>query len=339
MKKIFITGGFGYIGSKLAMEALSKGYSVFLYDSLVYKQDHNKILKKIESKKTNEATCQFIIEDTRNIGLLEQSLKEFKPDYFFHLAELVGIHVCNDNPEYTKEINSETTKRVVDLAEKLKIPFVYNSTSSVYGNQKEMKTLDENVKLPEATDNYSKYKLEVEKYITSRKETNPEFKVIIFRPATIFGVAPRIRLELLPNHFTYCALSKRVIKISEPNSYRAIMDIDDFVNSYFKIMEKDNWPKLIYNIGHHNLSKIQIAKEIQSVIDCKIDMIDNLGDTRNLQIDSSAFVRDFNFKPQGNLKTSIIKVKDWLGENLVEIEKSDYLGIINAPINQWLKMI
>jgi len=104
-------------------------------------------------------------------------------------------------------------------------------------------------------------------------------------------------------------------------------------------MEKDNWPKLIYNIGHHNLSKIQIAKEIQSVIDCKIDMIDNLGDTRNLQIDSSAFVRDFNFKPQGNLKTSIIKVKDWLGENLVEIEKSDYLGIINAPINQWLKMI
>lgn len=339
MKKLFITGGLGYIGSKLAMEALGRGYSVFLYDSLLYEQDYKKILKEIESRKMGGATCQFVIGDTRNLELLEKSLIDFKPDFLFHFAELVGIHICEDNPDFTREINFEASKRVIDLGEKLGIPTIYNSTSSVYGNQKGQILLDENTPLPEPTDNYCKNKLEMEKYISDKKKTNPSFKVIMLRLATVCGLSPRMRLELMPNHFTYCAISKGVIKISEPEAFRAQIDLADMVSSYFNIMEENEWLRLLYNVGHHNLQKIQVAKVLQSMMDCKVEPVGHLGDPRNLQIDSSIFSKDFNWKPQHSFEETIEETAEWIKQNLAEIENTNFVGIINSPLERWLKMI
>ncbi|OGI78914.1 hypothetical protein A3F19_01715 [Candidatus Nomurabacteria bacterium RIFCSPHIGHO2_12_FULL_37_29] len=321
------------------MEALARGFSVFLYDSLLYGQDHSKILREIRSKKKNGATCQFVIGDTRDINLLEKSLVDFKPDFLFHLAELVGIYICDDNPAYTKEINFEASKKVIDLGEKLNIPIIYNSTSSVYGNQKKKIILDEHTPLPEPTDNYCKYKLEMEKYINIKKKTNSNFKVIVLRLATVYGLSPRMRLELLPNHFTYCAISKGTIKISEPKAFRAQIDVDDVVESYFAIMEKNQWPRLLYNVGHYNLQKIQVANIIQSIVDCKIELVNHLGDIRNLQIDSSTFYRDFDWKPKYSFEETIRETSKWIKSNLSDIENYNFAGIINTPLDQWLKMI
>ena len=339
MKKIFITGGLGYIGSKLAREALDKGFSVTIYDSILYKQDYKKILSEIEKKKRKGAICRLVIGDTRNLDLLKNSLTDAKPDYLFHFAELVGIHICNDNPSYTKDVNFEASKSIIDLAEELKIPTIYNSTSSLYGNQKDKKVLNENALLPKPTDNYCKYKLETENYIKQRIKKNPRFRIIMLRLATVSGLSPRMRLELLPNHFTYCAVSKGLIKISESESFRAQIDIDDLLDSYFTIMEKDHWPKAIYNLGHHNLQKIQIAKIIQSVVDCKIERVGNLGDPRNLQINSSAFYKDFDFKPKYDFKDTIKTLARWIRKNQKIIEKSNFLGTINSPFSEWLKII
>src|SRR3989344_1868145 len=192
MKKIFITGGLGFIGSKLAMGALGKGYSVFLYDSLIYNQDHNKILAEIKTTKRGGASCQLTIGDTRNIELLKKSLEDFKPDFLFHFAELAGIYICNNDPVLTKDINLIASKNILDLAEEFNIPTIYNSSSSVYGNQKEITLLSESAPLQESTDYYCKYKLLMEKYIKDKKKINPNFKIIVLRPATIWGVSPRM---------------------------------------------------------------------------------------------------------------------------------------------------
>jgi len=337
--KIFITGGLGYIGSKLAMEALSRGFSIFLYDSLLYEQDHHKILKEIESKKKGNATCQFVVGDTRNVELLEKSLNDFKPDFLFHFAELVGIHICDDNPDYTKDINFESSKKVIDLAEKLNIPVIYNSTSSVYGNQKERTLLSEDATLPEPTDNYCKYKLLMEQYIGEKLKKNPLLKIIVLRLATVCGLSPRMRLELMPNHFTYCAVSKGLIKISEPEAYRAQIDIDDIMDSYFAIMKEDRWPKLLYNLGHHNLQKIEVAKIVQSIVRSQVEPTAHLGDPRNLQIDSSAFYKDFSWKPKKSFEDTIRETTNWIKKNLQEIEETNFVGIINSPLERWLKML
>ncbi len=338
MQKIFITGGLGYIGSQLAKEALTKGLSVMLYDSLIYEQDYKKIIKEIETGKNSKSELQYVIGDTRNLELLKKTLEDFKPDFLFHFAELSSVWACNHNPNYTRDLNYEASKRVIDLAEKLEIPIIYNSTSSLYGNQKEMKLMGENDPLPKSTDNYCKYKLQMESYIKNKVKKNPKFRIIILRPATVCGISPRMRIELLPNHFTYCAVSQGLIRISELNAFRAAVDIRDITSGYFAIMKKDKWPRLIYNIGKHNFSKKQFGEAVQKVVKCRIVSQSDVGDMRNLQITSKSFEKDFDWKPKYSLESTIKTLEKWLNKNLIEIERNNFAGILNMSLELWTKL-
>ena len=179
----------------------------------------------------------------------------------------------------------------------------------------------------------------MENYIKDKVKKNLNFKIIVFRPATVCGLAPRMRLALLPNHFTYCAIAKGVLRISELNAYRAAIDIKDLIDGYFHAIKKPTWDHLIYNIGHHNLSKEQFGKGIQEVVDCKISPMKDFGDLRNLQIDCSLFNNEFGFKPSITYKTTIKNVAKWLENNLLEIEKTNFAGIINMSLDNWLKII
>jgi len=337
-EKFFITGGFGYIGTAFAKAALKRGFAVALYDSLIYEQNFHKIKKEILADSKKRET-KFIIGDNRNTELLEKSLKEFKPTYVLHFGELSSVYMCNHNPAYTEDINYNASKEVINICAKLKVPVIYNSSSSVYGNQKKIKPMKENDHLPEPTDNYCKYKLMMEEHIKEKVKKNPNFKIIVFRPATVCGLAPRMRLELLPNHFTYCAVAKGLLRISELNAYRAAIDIEDLVDGYFKVIEKGKWKKLIYNIGHYNMSKKQFGTGIQKVVKCKIGPIADIGDLRNLQIDCSLFNKEFNFRPEKQYTTTIKEVADWIENNLVEIEHTNYAGLINMSLEKWLKLI
>ncbi len=325
----------GYIGSAFAKESLMKGYDTALYDSLIYEQDIKPILKEVIRPAKGDAKAKLIIGDTRNLDLLEKSIKDFSPTHILHLAELSSVYSCNHNPPYTEEINYKASKKVLGLCEKLKIPVLYNSTSSLYGNQKEMKLMTEKDPLPAPTDNYCKYKLRMEAYIKERALKNPDFKIIVFRPATVCGLSPRMRLELLPNHFTYLAVAKGVIKISELNAYRSAIDINELIKGYFKVIEKGVWKNLIYNIGHHNMSKKDFSTGIQSIVKCDLKTITDIGDLRNLQINTELFEKEFRFSPETPYETTIKNVASWLRKNLRDIEASNFNGIINMSLARW----
>lgn len=337
--RIFITGGLGYIGSAFAKEALKKNHDIMLYDSLMYEQNYKEIMTDIISTKSINSSLELIIGDTRNIELLERKIKEFKPDYVLHMAELSSVYMCNHNPPFTEDINYIASKKVIDVCEKLNIPTLYNSTSSLYGNQKKMELMNEKKTLPMPTDNYCKYKLKMEDYIKEKVAKNKNFRIIIFRPATVCGVSPRMRMELLPNHFTYCAIAKGMIKISEPESYRAAINIQDMLEAYFAVMEKANWNALIYNIGHYNLSKKEFAEGIQGVVKSKIISIPSLGDLRNLQIDCSLFNKEFHFQPSISYTKTIEEIANWIQKNMIKMEKNKFAGILNMSVDHFIKTI
>lgn len=338
MKKYFITGGLGYIGTKFAQVALSRGDSVMAYDNLLYEQDRIKVVTEI-TKGQNEANYSLVIGDIRNLELLRSSLESYRPDYVLHFAELSSVYACDHNPSYTEDINYSASKAVLALCEELKIPVLYNSSSSVYGNQKEMRLMAETDELPVTTDNYCKNKLKMEAYIKARVEDNKDFKIIVFRPATVFGLSPRFRIELLPNHFTYCAIANGLLRISELNAFRAAIDIEELVAGYFKVIDKGSWDHLIYNIGHHNLSKMQFAAGIQTVVNCKIAPIADIGDLRNLQIDNSLFNQEFAFRPSKRYEDTIKELVVWLEMNLLTIEKNNFAGILNMSLERWKQII
>ena len=336
--KIFITGGLGYLGSALAKEAVKKGHSVVLYDLLIYNQDLNRILKEISP---NGIGVKFIRGDTRDKEFLKKLIKKTNPSFVFHFGELVGYYACKHDPELTKTINFYGTKNVIDICSELNIPLLYNSSSSVYGNQKDGKLMKETDKLPNETelDVYCKYKLLIESYIKKKKNINPKFQVIVFRPATVGGPSPRMRVDLLPNHFIYCALAKGKIKVAEQTSCRAIIDIKDVISAYLKVINKKNWEHLIYNVGSHNLQKIEYAKMIQKVTDCKLILTENIGDSRNLKIDCSLLENEFSFKPNIKFDHTINNVKSWMEKNREKIEKSGFIGVINTSLTNWLSML
>ncbi|KKR31116.1 MAG: NAD-dependent epimerase/dehydratase [Parcubacteria group bacterium GW2011_GWF2_39_8b] len=337
-ERFFITGGMGYIGSVFGREALKKGHDVCLYDSLMYEQNRVRMMKEIRAVDTKKTELKFIVGDTRNTELLTKSIEEFKPTYVLHLGELSSVYACNHHPALTEDINYTASKKVMDICQKLNIKVLYNSSSSVYGVQKDNKLMTEKDLLPKPTDYYCTFKLKMEECIKNKVKKNPNFKIIVFRPATVFGLSPRLRIELLPNHFTYMAVAHNMIRISELNAYRAAMDIDELVMGYFKVIEKGNWKDLIYNIGHHNLSKGQFAKGIQNVLKCDVGLAPDMGNLRNLQIDCSKFNKEFDFKPNISYEKSIKKVADWMQKNLKNLQSSNFVELLNMPLDEWHKI-
>ena len=336
-EKFFITGGFGYIGTSFAKEAIKLGHEVLLYDSLIYEQDYIEIVNEIVGDHSS-TNLQYIIGDTRNFNLLEDTVKSFSPTYFMHWGDFSSVYSCNHNPRLTDNVCFDASKKIVDLCEKYQIPLFYNSSSSVYGVQtKSIKMTEEDV-LPLPTDNYCKVKLKMEEYIKYKISLNSTFKVIVFRPATVFGLSPRFRIELLPNHFSYMAVDQNVIMVADLNAYRSAIDVKDLVKGYFSVIKKGNWDKLIYNIGNHNFTKIEFALGIQKVTGCKIQTIPDIGDLRNLQINCDRFNNEFNFLPENTYQESIEDVVNLIQKNKKQIDDSNFSTMLNMPLSNWIKI-
>jgi nucleoside-diphosphate-sugar epimerase len=155
-ERIFITGGMGYIGSAFAKEALKKGYDVCLFDSLMYEQNRFRMIKEISGNKENSAKLKLVIGDNRNKDLLKKNIEAFRPTFVLHLGELSSVYACNHNPIFTEDNNFIASKQVIDICEGLNLKVLYNSTSSVYGTQKESRLMTEKDILPEDGGVYKK---------------------------------------------------------------------------------------------------------------------------------------------------------------------------------------
>lgn len=337
---LFITGGLGYLGSALARRALKQGYFVVLFDNLFYKQDKGRIIDEIiADDEAMRERCMVVMGDTRNKEEIEKAVEKYNPDWIVHFGELVGVYACEHNPKLTEEINWDGTKNVVDVAYERNIPFLYNSSSSVYGTQKDNTPLSEEAPLPNPRDLYCIYKLKVEQYIQQLKMNHTDWRVIVFRPATVCGPAPRMRIELLPNHFTYSALKKGRILLAGAHTGRAVIDIRDMINAYMKVLDAHTWSHLIYNIGHYSWTKQEYAQAIVDVVGGDIIANENVGDMRNLGIDNTRIEQEFDWKPEFSFEQTVVDIKEWIESHEEELEKSNFANIINMPLEVWKTII
>ena len=186
MKKIFITGGAGYVGSKLVPELLKLEYEITVFDLMIYGEDvlvDHKNLTKIKG-------------DIRN----QELLKKFIPnhDVVIHLACISNDPSFELNPKLGKSINLDAFEPLVKISLKSGVKkFLYASSSSVYGIKTE-KNVTEDMTLEPLTD-YSKFKGECEKILNKYKSDN--FITTTIRPSTVCGYAKRQRLDLVVNIF------------------------------------------------------------------------------------------------------------------------------------------
>lgn len=271
---VLITGGAGYVGVKLSEALLDRGENVTIFDNFMYGYDA--ILHLV-----NSPNLTVIKGDIRN-----EDYSYLKgQDVIFHLAALSGYPVCQANPHTAKMTNSLATQRLVaHLSRDQQI--IYASTTSLYGNSGT--SCDETTPVKPVS-LYGITKYEAERMVMEHGNT------ISLRFATIFGVSPRMRIDLLPNDFTYRAMTERCLVLFEYHARRTFLHIRDAIVAYLLALDnfetmKDN----IYNVGDKtlNFSKLEIANAIKKYV--RFEIV-NAGiedpDARNFDIDFSKISR------------------------------------------------
>ena len=249
---ILITGGAGYKGVILTEKLLKIGHDVTIFDNFMY--GYNSILHLINYDKLS-----INKKDIRNINI--NDVKCF--DIIFHLAGISGMPACASNPHSAETINVESTNKLVKLLHKSQ--YLLNaSTTSFYGYSDGI--CDEQT-IIKPLSIYARTKYEAEKIIQSRENS------ISLRFATVFGVSPKMRNDLLVNDFTYKAINDRNIVLFAGNTKRTFIHIKDAIESYLYTLDNfDHMKNNVYNIGSNdlNLSKIEISNHISKYVDFQI---------------------------------------------------------------------
>jgi len=334
--RVFITGICGYLGSALAVRLARRGFVIAGVDNLLYEQSSNKFESLFSMPETR---IDFNILDVRNTEILRSLVDSADPDVVVHFGDLSSVYSCSHNSCLTDEINVAATKNLIDLCSSRRIPMLYNSTSSVYGMQSVRLDMKESDTLPNGLDNYCTSKLAIEKYLISKSTENSSFRFTAFRPATVFGLSPRFRIELLPNHFCWSAVKTGIMRVSDLNASRAFISVESIIEIYRSVLESSRFMNRVYNIGTYNLTKLDIALAIQEITDAKIVTSPDVGDRRNLRISSDSFEADYFKIPKPVIGDELVPVVDFLQGHKEEILTSNYREMLNMPLDLWSKLI
>ncbi len=305
IKKIFITGGAGYVGAVLTPYLLEKGYEVTVLDLMIYGVD---VLPSHKNLK-------ILKGDIRDTDLLDKELPTH--DVVIHLACISNDPSFELNPELGKSINLDAFAPLVKISKKNKIKrFIYASSSSVYGI-KEEPNVNENMKLEPLTD-YSKFKAECEKILF--KSLSKDFIPIVIRPATVCGYSPRQRLDVVVNILTNLAYHKKEITVLGGEQLRPNIHIFDMVRAYDYLIsaKKELVSGKIFNAGYENQSVNHLAYLVKKVIgeDVKIKHIKS-NDNRSYHISSKKIEKELGFKTVKTIEDAIKDLKKAFDKKLL----------------------
>lgn len=249
--KILITGGAGYLGSVITGKMLERGYSVTVLDKLIFNQ--TSLLQY-----TSNPNFKFIHGDVRNEKLLEKLCID--SDVIIPLAAIVGFPACASEPELAREINFTQIFNIVKYTKGLGKKILYPNTNSGYGiGVGQTECTEESPLNPISV--YGSTKCEAENFLKSNTDA------IMFRLATVFGVSPRMRTDLLVNDFTYKAITDKYIVVFEKNFKRNFIHIQDVAGVFLFMLENyDTYKNEVFNVGlsDANLSKQELLEKIQS---------------------------------------------------------------------------
>lgn len=294
--KILITGAAGYIGSVLVPELLKKGHEVVAVDNFMYNQAP---LLDV----CNYKTLTVVRGDARDRDLISKHIQG--ADFIIPLACLVGAPLCDKDSVAAKSINLDAIKMILELRQPEQ-KIIFPNTNSGYGIGQKGIHCDETMPLNPIS-LYGRLKVEAEKALLE------DGNAIILRLATVFGISPRMRLDLLVNDFTYRAFNDRFVILFEPHFKRNYIHVRDVARAFIHAMDNfETMKNEPYNVGlsDANLSKIGLCEEIKKQLPDFYFVEAKIGedpDKRNYIVSNEKIERT-GFKPQVSLQDGIAEL-------------------------------
>jgi len=296
METVLVTGGAGYIGSVLVADLLANGYKVIVVDNFRYKQTS---LNAFCYHKNFEISKGDICLKSVMLPVLK------KADYILPLAALVGAPLCAQDPITATAVNKKAVLMMLKYISQRQ-GIVMPTTNSAYGSGDENNCCDEQSPLNPISQ-YAIEKVEVEKALLAHPNA------ISYRLATVFGLSPRMRLDLLVNDFTYRAVHDGFLVLFEGHFKRNYIHVRDVSKAFLHaIAHFDSMKGEVFNVGlsDANLSKRELCAKIKAHLPdfhyleagCGRDL-----DQRNYVV-SNQKIEKTGYRPQYSIDDGIVEL-------------------------------
>lgn len=305
MQKILITGNLGYNGAAVVKCLNENGYSTIGLDIHYYQ---NNLYK--------DPLClpkEQVIKDVREINDSDFQDKLKDVDAVVHLAALSNDALGELNPQLTMAINRDASINLARLSKKYGVKrFIFASSCSVYGIQDPKEAATETSPLNPLTA-YAKAKVETETELV--KMHSPEFSVVIMRNATMHGISPKMRLDLVLNNLMASAhISQKVKILSDGSPWRPLLSITDFANVVSLFLEAD-LKDIIYNVGfdEENYQIKDLGKMISRKLGIPLEINpNNTPDERSYRVSFKKLKEEFpNLGLKQSVKESLWELKQY----------------------------
>jgi nucleoside-diphosphate-sugar epimerase len=291
--KVLVTGGAGYLGSMLVPALLEKGWTVRVLDPFIY--DPTSLLACCSNPR-----FEVVRGDCRNERVLKKSLAE--ADVVIPLAALVGAPACAADEVAARTLNLDAIRLLL----KLRSPaqrIVYPTTNSGYGvGEKGVACTEESPLRPISL--YGVTKVEAESAVLDAGNA------VTFRLATVFGAAPRMRIDLLVNDFVHRAVHDRTVVVFEGHAKRNYIHVRDVARAFLHAIDNfESMQNQPYNVGlsDANLSKLELCGRIQKHLPKFVYLEAPVGEDPDKRdyIVSNAKIEATGFRPQYSLDDGI----------------------------------
>ncbi len=245
--RILVTGGAGYVGSTTVPMLLEKGHKVRVLDNLRF--GGQGLLPCCQNR-----NFELMHGDVCDPAAVKKAVEGV--DAIIHLAAIVGYPACKKEPQLAQNINVEGT-RLLLASRHPDTRFLFASTGSIYGSIPDYVCNEDTPRAPITL--YGETKATAEQMVIDAGNG------IAYRYATAFGVSNRMRLDLMPNDFTYQAVKNRNLIVYEGGFKRTFVHVRDMARSFLFALERwDDVKDDVYNVGHEsmNFTKEDVARKI-----------------------------------------------------------------------------
>lgn len=283
--KILVTGGCGYVGTKLVPVLLDAGHEVVVYDTQWF--------GNFLDAHSNLCVYQGDIRNIDEVPISGTSV-------IIHLANIANDPAVDLNPTLSWEVNVLATQQLLEKAIRSECvsQFIYASSGSVYGVKEEAAVTEDLELVPISA--YNKTKMVAERVALSYASHMP---VHCIRPATVCGYSPRMRLDVAVNMLTAQACFKNQITVFGGQQTRPNIHIDDMVGVYMHFLNNPELESGCYNAGFENISIQNIAEMVQELTGATISLEDS-NDPRSYRQDSSKLLAS-GFERKHSVKQAI----------------------------------
>ncbi len=292
--KILVTGGAGYIGSVLVPLLVQEGHKVTVIDKLTFGNN---------------------LKDQSGFTLHERDVLDIEPDWLdgvdvvIHLAGISNDPMANFRPRDNFINNSALTGLLTYFCKQKGIKrLIFGSTCSIYGFSSDKMVDEQSLVAPSFPYGLSKQQAE----FAISAAADDKFRPIIFRQATVFGWAPRMRFDLVVNTMTKYGVCHGKITVNNPHLWRPLVHVRDLANAYLQAIKAPDEVSGVFNVAAQNYTILEIGLEVQKSlaannICCELEVLEQ-EDPRSYRVSSEKFTKTLGFQPQVSIAEGVEEI-------------------------------